>query len=380
MAIKKKKVLFIHPDLRGGGAEKVLVNLLNTLSRIKYDISLLTIFNDGVNKDILKNDIKHITVLGKVFRGWSVIQKIFPQTYLFKRCVKDDYDIIISYLEGVPTRILGGCSNPKTKLVAWVHVDLSDFDISHVFRSKNEMELTYLKMDAVIGVSNKALDSIRNIVPITESQSKVIHNVLDTDLIINQGKKQVDDIFLSKEVINLCSVGRLTAQKGYERLIESIAVLIDKNIQVHLYLLGEGELRNRINNRVQELNLSKHVTLLGFKTNPHKYVEKCDLFVCSSYQEGFSTAVTEAVVLGVPVLTTDCAGMDEILEDGRIGMIVKNDGDSLTNGLIHLLTNNELLSTYKNKTQAKSIELQKRNNTLDVESLIDDLLNNHNKC
>ncbi|UII76121.1 glycosyltransferase [Flagellimonas sp. HMM57] len=371
----KKKVLFLHPDLRGGGAEKVLVNLLNTLSREKYELTLLSIFDEGVNKELLKNDIKYLSILNKVFTGWSILQKIFSQKFLFRKCVQQEYDVIIAYLEGVPTRVIGGCANPATKLISWVHVDLTDFDISKVYRSQNEMQRTYQKMDAVVGVSEKAMLSIANLVKIPKEKLHVIHNVVDTDLILKQGKEPVTDISFSKDAINLCSVGRLTQQKGYKRLINAMAMLVKENIPVHLYLLGQGELEEDIKRQINELGLQDIITLLGFHKNPHKYVQKCDVFVCSSYQEGFSTAVTESVLLGTPVLTTDCAGMNEILEDGTVGMIVENSETGLNAGLKKLLNDKQLLNTYKKRTEKKSLQFQQKDNTKAVEELIDNLLN-----
>jgi len=102
-----KKVLFLHPDLRGGGAEKVLVNMLNRLDQTKYDITLITIFEDGVNKEILSKTIKHKFFMKKMFSGWSILQKIFSPKFLFNYFIKDEYDLIVAYLD--KNNILGSC-------------------------------------------------------------------------------------------------------------------------------------------------------------------------------------------------------------------------------------------------------------------------------
>ena len=127
-----KKILFVHPDLRGGGAEKVLINMINELNHNKYDITLYTIFKEGVNKNILAKNIEHKYMFKKVFRSWSIIQKIFTSKFLFKKIIGNKYDLVIAYLEGVPTRIVGGCNNDSTKIISWVHVDLSGFSIEKV--------------------------------------------------------------------------------------------------------------------------------------------------------------------------------------------------------------------------------------------------------
>ncbi|MEM8937763.1 MAG: glycosyltransferase [Bacteroidota bacterium] len=372
----KKKVLFIHPDLRGGGAEKVLVNLLNSLPKDDFDYTLLTFFQEGVNKEFLSNEITHYYVFKKVFRGWSKLQKVFSQRFLFRRLVKKDYDVIIGYLEGVPTRLLGGSNNPKTKLIAWVHVDLTDFQIEKVFRSKEEMKNTYKRLDAVVGVSHRALNSIKKLIEIPVKKLHVIHNVVDTDYIINRGVEPVDDVTFSDEMINLCSVGRLTHQKGYERLINALEHLKQNNIKFHLFLLGKGELEEELVQQVSKLSLEENVTFLGFQNNPHKYVQKCDLFVCSSYQEGFSTAVTESVLLGTPVITTDCAGMEEILDNGKVGMIVENSETALKEGLQKIVSDKSLYKKYLSETQAKSLVFQNKDNAKSVTDLLTNLLEN----
>lgn len=374
MLQSQKKIVFIHPDLRGGGAEKVLVNLLNSLDTIKYNITLITFFKEGVNKELLKPHIKHNYVFKKVFKGWSIFQRLFPTKFLYKKLVTNDADLVVGYLEGVPTRVLGGSANPKTKLVSWVHVDLTDFNIEKVFRDKSEMEKIYLKLDAVVGVSKTALKSITKKIDIPKDKQYVIHNVVDTSLIIEQGNEKVEDIQFSQQVVNLCSVGRLTNQKGYSRLISIIAKLKQINLSIHLYLLGTGELEDELKGMVVSHKLQNNVTFLGFNKNPHKYVQKCDLFVCSSYQEGFSTAVTESVILGTPVITTNCAGMEEILDNGDIGMITDNNEDALFNGLKKIIEDQSLISHYKKKTLEKSAYLTNKNNAKDVENLFDKLL------
>ena len=365
----KKNILFIHPDLRGGGAEKVLVNLLNTLDRNRYTITLLTIFEEGVNKKLLESHIEHKVIFKKVFRGWSIIQKLFTPEYLFKKLVKKDYDIIVAYLEGVPTRIVGGCTNPKTKIISWVHVDLTNFSIDKVFRSKSEMAKIYNRYNAIVGVSKTAMNSLQQIVTVPETKCHVIHNVVDTKLILRQGAEPIDDITVDREIMNLCSVGRLTRQKGYGRLMSIVKKLAEEGFKFHLYIIGQGELEQDLKKTITKFHIQKYVTLLGFKSNPHKYVKQSDLFVCSSYEEGFSTAVTESVILGTPVITTDCAGMEEILENGDVGMIVENNTEDLYAGLKKLFQHQKLVLEYNRKTFEKSKILQGRNNTVSVEKL-----------
>ena len=114
----------------------------------------------------------------------------------------------------------------------------------------------------------------------------------------------------------------------------------------HFYLLGEGELRTEIEKEIKLGGLDNYVTLLGYDINPYKYVAKMDYFVCSSYKEGYSTAVTESIIVGTPVITTDCAGMHEIL--GRdAGLIVENADNALQDALVYILSDSSLKIKYK---------------------------------
>lgn len=375
MIIKKPSILFVHPDLRGGGAEKVLVNLLNSMDADKYEIHLLTYFKEGVNRKDLSPAIKQRYIFKKVFRGWSVLQKLFSPRQLYKLFIREQYDVIIAYLEGVPTRMVSGCPHKQTKLVSWLHIDLKNFGIEKIYRSLTEMKQCYSKFDRVVAVSNRALESFFEQCALDRQYGEVIHNVVNTDLVVTNGKQQLSNPILSDECINICSVGRLTRQKGYKRLLKALSKIVTAYPKTHLYLIGTGELKEELQNQVDSLKLNSHVSFLGFQQNPHQFVSKCDLFVCSSYEEGYSTAVTESIILGTPVLTTACAGMDEILDNGQTGMIVENSTEGIYQGLFDLLSQPELLSNYADKTRCKSSFYQQNNNATKVEALIDTLLN-----
>ena len=119
----KIKVLFLIFDLGGGGAEKVLVQLVNSLPADKYDITVQTIFNVGPNKISLKPHIHYKYIFNKQFRGMRFLNRILSPKLLHRLFIREHYDIEIAYLEGVPTRVISGCANPMTKKYAWVHIE-----------------------------------------------------------------------------------------------------------------------------------------------------------------------------------------------------------------------------------------------------------------
>lgn len=343
----KKKILFFHFDLQGGGAEKVLVNLLNKLNPEKYDITLQTIFGVGPNLKNIPKSVKFKCLFKKQFKGFNTIMKLFSPRMLHKFLVHDRYDVEVGYMENSPTRIVSGCCNNNTKTVGWVHIEIENKKNFLVgYRNKNEAIQCYNNLDNIVFVAKTALKSFESFFPEITTKKKVIYNVNDYDQIRKLSRESIP-IRLNSDIINICSVGRLASQKRFDRLINVIAKLKNDGFNLHLYILGEGNDRLKLENQIKQLSLENEVTLLGFDVNPYKYVAKMDLFVCSSQKEGYSTAVTEAVSLGIPVVTTKCSGMEEILHNGEYGLIVDNNENSLYEGLKNILDNPDKMNYYR---------------------------------
>ena len=238
-----KKILFFIPTLTGGGAEKVLVNLVNHLDDKKYEVTVQTLFDVGINKKYLGSNIKYKYVFRKIFRGNIHILKIFSPGLLFKKMIKDDYDIIVSYLQGPTTRIVSGCNNTNTKLINWLHLEIHDSKrITRSYRTFNETISCYKKYDATVCVSNTVKEVFENTFKNINTNYYVRYNTLETELILEKSNEVVKDIVFNKDTINLVSVGRFTEQKGYERLLSIMSKLVLNSCNVHLYLLGTGEL------------------------------------------------------------------------------------------------------------------------------------------
>ena len=104
---------------------------------------------------------------------------------------------------------------------------------------------------------------------------------------------------------------------------------------------------------VRELHLQNAVSFLGYRENPYQFLARCALFVCSSLSEGFSTAATEALIVGTPVCTTEVSGMREMLGDNEYGLITDNDEDALYQGIKRMLTEPGLLQHYREKAQER---------------------------
>lgn len=369
-----KKVLFAIPTLGGGGAERVLVTLLNNLDKDKYDITLFSMFDGGINKRYLNENIHYRYYFKKSFRGNIHFLKLFTPESLYRKMIKEDYDIVISYLEGSMTRVISGCLNKNTKIINWVHIEINDPKVLlQTYRNKHELEKSYSKYDATVFVSDTARTAFQKTFKNISGNMLVKYNSVDTDLIKSKSIERVDDIKFESKKVNLISVGRFTEQKGYIRLLEIINMLIrNDKLNIHLYLLGKGELENKYRSVIEKYGLNKHVTILGYKDNPYQYVRNSDLFVCSSYCEGYSTAVTESLIVGTPVVTTLCSGMEEMLgHNNEYGLITKNSKEDLYKGMKRILTESGLLKHYKEKAEERGRSFSTEKTVEEIEHLLD---------
>lgn len=353
---KKIKILFFHFDLGNGGAEKVLVNLVNNLPMQKYEVTLKPLFDYGPNKDFIEPHIHYSPVFKCApFRGVSPLLEIFTPKFLHKLFIREHFDVEIGFREGLPNRIISGCCDKNTKKFGWIHLALNEKrKATQGFRSMRELRECHTRFNATAAVSDYASDIFKSYFKGLGHKVITVHNVVERDKIIRLSKEHIN-LVLDHKVINLCSVGRLTAQKSYDRLLRALFNLKQHGYKnFHLYLLGKGELRHDLECICHSLGLNNYVTFLGYDVNPYKYVAKMDLFVCSSLNEGYSTAVTESIIVGTPVLTTDCSGMAEILGEQASGMIVENTQEALTEGLLNVFSDPAVLSVMKRRAEKRS--------------------------
>lgn len=273
--------------------------------------------------------------------------KLFSPKWLHKCFIRNTYDYEIAYLESIPTRIIGGCQNRDTRCYAWVHRAFNGkADFLHSYCSEKEVQNCYKRFDGIAFVSGTALNVFKRLIHLENANLHVVNNVLEIDYIIASSK--ADAPINNKNRVNFCSVGRLTAQKNYTRLFRVLGTLYKEGLKDwHFYLLGQGEEKEKLDEMISEFHLDKNITMLGFDPNPHRYVSKMDFFVCSSLYEGYSTAVTESIILHTPVITTDCSGMDEIFGDSHCGMIVENSDEALLDGMRRMLTDEVLVKQMK---------------------------------
>lgn len=362
------KVLFLIHDLEVGGAEKVLVNLVNNMARDRFDVTVMTLFDVGVNKQFLKAHINYKSCFKRPIRGNSHLMKLLSPKRLYKMLVKDRYDIVISYLEGPTARIVGGAPN-DVKVVSWVHSTINSIEeLSRSFRTYSEAKRCYYRADRMSFVSSSVKDSFLSVC--STENNVVLYNVNETDIIIEKSKESLYESF-SKSDFNICCVGRLTQIKGFDRIIDITKRLNDKCLNVRLHIFGVGELEDRLKQKCKTLGIESSVTFWGYQLNPYKFVSKCDLFVCSSYSEGFSTAATEALIVGTPVCTVEVSGMKEMLGDNNeFGIVTENNDEALYNAIKDLINNPEKLAYYRKRASERGKVFSKENTVKAVEDML----------
>ncbi len=220
--------------------------------------------------------------------------------------------------------------------------------IDNNFKNRNETIFAYGKFDKIVCVSNQAKDGFIKTIGYND-KTLTIYNLLPIERIKALSQEPCN---LEFNKFTVLSVGRLTRQKGYERLISAVKSLAEEGYSLDLCLIGDGEERDDLLKHIEDEKIS-NVKLLGKKLNPYPYMKNADLYVCSSLYEGYNLTVAEALILGTPVLSTDCTGPKEILDNGKYGLVVDNSEFGLYNGIKKILDNREILIKLKKRAEER---------------------------
>ena len=370
--VDKKDVLILIDSLAEGGAEKVLVDITNNLNLDKYNIEVKTIYNEGVYREQLNDHIIYTSVIKKpnVWKKRIInrLIKYLPSRFTYSLFIDKKYDIEIAFLEYLSTKVLAGSNSDATKL-AWFHTDIYENPATaDLFGGKINVIKGYQTFNKTICVSDSSKEKFCKYTNLYQD-TITIYNPVDKSQIELKAKEKSEYI-KDKNKFTIVSVGRLTEQKGYMRLCEVVNKLKDEFINIELLIIGEGTERKKLEKYIEENQLNNIIKLVGFVKNPYSYVVQADLFISSSFVEGFSLALAEAMVLDVPVISTNTAGPMNILDNGKYGFVVENDFDGIYSGLKQILSDNKLLS----KLKEDSIERKEIFNINNVISQIEAVL------
>lgn len=336
----RRKVLFAIESLAGGGAEKVLTTIIKNLDKTKFDVTVLTVVKTGVYIEEIEKYCKIISILPDYSELKSIISRIqykikYKSVYkkdlsnIYKKIVKEKYDVEIAFVEGFVTKLIASSNNPDSQKYAWLHTNMIVNPYAdQYYKSIEEEKEYYHKFNKIFSVSSSVKDAFEKKFG-REYRVEVQYNSVDSEEICRKASEECNENLMVCGECHFVTVGRLEEQKGYRRLLRVLKKLYEYNSNFCIEILGEGSQRQELERFVQENHLEHNIRLCGFKKNPYVYMKKADYFICSSYTEGFSTVATEALIVGIPILTVECAGMQELFGNFQCGEIVSNDDESL---------------------------------------------------
>ena len=340
------KILFFIEKFGGGGAEKVLRDLVNHMDQSKFDITVQSVWPYEEGKR-LASGVKYKTVYPVRNRFYEKLYRLEAAAKLtYPLHIRDDYDIECAFLEMGATKIMAASTNKKAKKIAWVHCDLRRaIGNTRAFAEKSVQ--WYEQFDRVVCVSETVKNSFDAIF-CHRFPTILLHNYIDDGAVREKAEAKLP-MPGSKTRPIVLAVGTLYPPKNYPRLLKAHRRLISEGIEHELWILGDGEDRQKLERFVADNGLNGSVRFFGFADNPYPYMKHADILACSSNYEGYSTVVTEALILGKPIVTTECSGMREQLGNSEFGLITDNDDEDFYFGLKQMLTDNELRNSYAAK-------------------------------
>lgn len=384
-----KKVLFVINTLGCGGAERAMLNLFGALDSKEYEISLFVLTGQGELRCELPD---YVHLLNKNYRDESVLTKegrklltmsvlragigkglfLRRATYLWrnfcnmrrngkilrdKLCwrllsdgapqIKEEYDLAVAYLEGGATYYVAEHIKAKKK-AAFVHIDYGKAGYGR------ELDLDcYGKFDRIFTVSDEVKEHFLEVYPEYKSKVYVFHNLVNQERVRKMAEQgdSFDDDFKGYRIL---TVGRLTAQKRYDIAINALALLKERcSLPIRWYVLGEGELRESLEQQIKNFGLENDFILMGVKKNPYPYYKDCDFYVHATEFEGKSIAIQEAQTLGKVILATDCSGNREQIVDGVDGCLCRLTAESVCENLLKMIDNSKACKSYGESAREK---------------------------
>lgn len=363
-----KNILFFMETVDFGGAETVFTNIIKNINKSKFCIKVVTerdheLFTDEI-KAAVPYDCFIKTERSAVRDFWNKIviklSLVLSEKNIRKYFIRGNYDVEVAFCEGYSTKIIGNSGKRNCKKIAWVHTDVIKNPWSEkIFGSAEEEKKCYEKFDAIVCVAETMKESFIKKYGMAE-KVHVLYNPLDFESVIKKSAEKTD--FNFGDGMKFVLAGTFIKIKGFDRFVKVCKRLKDDGEHFSALIMGDGEEKENIKKIIAETNLGDTVKILDFQTNPYKYIAHSDVYVCSSYAEGYSTAVSESVALNVPVITTECSGMREIFGENECGIICENSEDGLYNAMKKVLNDPSLLKKFsaEEKKRANDFSLNKR--------------------
>lgn len=332
-----KKIIFFLSNLKGGGAERNIVNIANEIFLIGYNVEIWLCKKEGPYLEELNKDIKVVD-----FNKKRLIYAI-PKYLSYLKKSKADYlmsTIIDANIISIIVKLL---INKNIKLIIREANTINKKYINKkgkllVFIAK----MLYKYADLIIVNSYGSYSAIINELKINCKKVIVLNNAVINEEIFTLSQEKLDEKWINdKEAPLILSIGRLVKQKDYKTLIKAINIVRKVEI-VNVIILGEGDQRIEIENMIKKYQLEDTIKLVGFQKNPYKYLKNADIFILSSKYEGFPNVLIQAMALNVKkIISSDCkSGPREVISSLKYGELFPvGDYNSLSKKIINALKN-----------------------------------------
>ena len=274
--------------------------------------------------------------------------------------VKGSYDLAIAYSTDYSDLAIVIEKVAAKKKIAFLH---SDPTVNMKVAKINDRLLE--QFDSIFCVSKGVQNLYSKVHHSSAAKTSVFHNIFDDKEIVEKAYLVEKPITNSNDgTLNILTVGRISAEKGQDRIPEIARKLADNNYAIRWYLVGDGSMTEKVKENVKHLELENIVFFLGNKPNPFPYIKNCDIYVQPSKSEAYCTVTMEAKILHKPIVTTDVPGMREQFESGKNGLIVESSVDGLYEGIKKLLDHPEIAQEF-----VKNLESEVLDNSGELEKL-----------
>jgi glycosyltransferase involved in cell wall biosynthesis len=358
-----KRILFFNDSMEMGGTEKLLTGLLNHLVTKDYTITLLLPVRSDRNI-LLKNLSRKVHVKYIYEENTPHLKKklgenlmiFFPRLFAKWKGIKtSDYDEIVCFKETFFARIFSKMKLPK---ILWIHNILYKHEYeANTAREKfsvwlnkkqiKKVQRSYDNFDKVVCVSDAAKNAYLAVLHdgrMPEQDIRTLYNAVDLSIVVEKSKEEIES--LPQGQTNFILLTRTSPEKRTDRLISAANRLKEEGYDFHIYIIGEGMNSKEMQNTISLLGLTGRITLMGRTENPFPYILQCKWSLCVSERESFSLALLESLALKTPVITTDCGGPRDIIDNGRYGILVDNSAEGVYQGMKMVLDNPTLSVRY----------------------------------
>lgn len=335
----RKSICFLTHDFIIGGLENVLIEALKIL-KDDYDIQIISLYPKS-HPEILERIPEGIKVVDRQMPPTKIAKIPYLSRFYFNRVIgpeKFDYIISLKSLE----RYACFCNRAKYK-IHWCHNDLhvrymsEQLDIRKRYE-KFKLKILYKKHDMIWTVTQGIADELQDMFLLKNVYA--IPNPIDCNEVLEKAMRPCDYKF-DETKINIVLLGRVSREKGIFRTLNIMEDVFLQHPNVRLYIIGSGGGQERIKKMAQKRGFEERVIFLGAKSNPFPYLKQAQLLICPSLYESFGLAMMEAMLLKIPVITTNTTGGKYVTQNGKYARCINNDDEALKNAILDFLDDDE---------------------------------------